>query len=239
MSSSQASRSIAAASFAVAVALAACNGHLDFGLGSRDAGSDGAMVRDGGGDALGGRGSSGAGGATGVVACAADGDCRMARLHCDLAGDRTCVECVTDDHCSTVGGAAGGAAGGLRCDTKARRCVACLTPAQCPATQTCVAGRCISTCVEDAIPATCAAGTKCESGLCAACETDNANPCSGTPATPYCLASPQICVACRGDADCAGGTRCDPVRKACVACIAAADCPATKPLCDLTTGTCF
>ena len=221
MRPSELPRSIAAARwFAAAVALMACNGHLDFGLVGHDAGSDG-----GGGAAGGG--------------CGADVDCRTTNLHCDSAGDRTCVECVSDDHCSGDGGAAAGSSRGSRCDPKLRRCVTCLTSAQCPAAQSCVAGRCILTCVEDSSPPTCPAGSKCESGLCATCEPDEASACAATPATRYCLAGPQICVGCRTDADCGAGTRCDPVRKTCVACIAAADCPASKPLCDPTTGTCF
>jgi len=199
----------------------ACNGHLDFGLGDHDAGAGGAA------------------GALGGGGCGTDVDCRIASLHCDLAGDRTCVECVTDDHCARSGDGAAGSSGGTRCDPKLRRCVACLTQAQCPAAQACVAGRCIPTCVEDVTPSTCPSGSKCESGLCAACEPDEGDACAATPSTRYCLASPQICVACRSDADCDTNTRCDPVRKACVACIAASDCPGSRALCDLTTGTCL
>lgn len=229
MSSAARARGVGLALAVVATGWLACDGHLDFGVRRADAGSDGAT----GGRAAGTGGVAGAtpAGPGGAGGCAADSDCRLTTLHCDVAQGRTCVECTTDTHCTRTGAP--------RCDLSLRRCVACLATTDCATGQRCLGARCISTC-SDGSGAPCPAGTKCESGLCAACEADDDLVCPSTGTPLYCLASPPICVGCRTDADCLGGTpRCDPVRRACVACISSADCSGgSAAFCDPGTGTC-
>ena len=104
----------------------ACDGNLDFGAGT------------------------GSGGRAGGGTCAADADCGLSVLHCDLTGSRTCVACTLDTHCTT--------AGARHCDPALHRCVACVLATDCAATETCASGRCMTTCQEDTQPA-CPAAT--------------------------------------------------------------------------------
>ena len=172
--------------------------------------------------------SDGGGGEVAGPACAIDDDCRLASLHC-AAGGGGCVECDSDAHCT--------GAGLPRCDRTLHRCVACVSKADCPATQNCLAARCTTTC-DDSTPSACPAGTSCEDGYCYSCGHDNLT-CADVPATPFCLSPPWICAACRTDGDCgASAPRCDPVRHACVRCVTGADCPAAAPFCDPATGAC-
>ena len=193
----------------------ACDGHLDFATASSS-------------------GSGGAGGSGATLppgTCTVETDCHLASLHCDLTEGGVCVACINDQHCAT--------AGLPICDSTLHRCVECQGQVGCAPTQTCVSGRCLTTCAGTA-PTTCAAGTMCEDGLCTACSDDDDRGCTSSPATPFCLASPKICAACRSDADCpdATKTRCDPVAHACVSCTASSQCPLATPACDPSSGTC-
>ena len=169
----------------------------------------------------------GAGGA----ACAGDGDCHLASLHCDVAGSRTCVACAGDAHCTAPGLG--------RCDLALHRCVACVGGTDCASVEACVAGRCVIRCQDD-VPNTCPGASACHSDVCGFCGEESVTACAALPATPLCLISAGLCVGCRDDADCGGGAtpRCDPVRKACVQCASGGDCAAAKPFCDPDTGIC-
>ena len=179
----------------------ACNGHLDFGA---KTGSE--------------------------ATCAADADCGLSGLHCDLAGSRTCVACVSDTQCTV--------AGASHCDPVTHRCVACVLTQNCATTETCVGNRCLTRCQEDNSSA-CPTSTSCHSGVCGSCGDDDSNACAAVAATPFCVSSFGRCVACRTDLDCtAGQPHCDPLNKACVECVSGADCSAAAPFCDPGTGTC-
>jgi hypothetical protein len=182
----------------------------------------------------GGNGGRGPGGGGGTDSCVAERDCPLS-LHCDLAGAKTCVPCVNDAHCPSVGLP--------RCNTALHRCVACLVGLggqDCAAAQSCIANRCITKCTEEP-PSGCPGGGSCDNGLCITCADDGVA-CSGTPMTPYCLDPPKICVGCRSTSDCTSSSParplCDPARNVCVECNRGADCPTGKPFCDPRTGTC-
>ncbi len=67
--------------------------------------------------------------------------------------------------------------------------------------------------------------------------------CAATPATPYCELPQGVCVACLTNPDtCPTGEACDPTTHTCVGivqgCTSNAQCPMTKPVCDIMTGEC-
>jgi len=241
----RAGHSCVAVALAIAAAVAACNGHLDFGAGGTGAaGGPGGASGGGAGASAGttGRGGRGddngvdaghmcpggqAGTGSGGPACTSDADCGPSTLHCDVSGSMTCVPCTADGHCTT--------SGLPHCGLSLHRCVACVAATDCATGQTCASSRCVNTC-ETLTSPPCPTGTACEDGICHACGAETLT-CSG--ATPWCLAPAWICVACTGDCDCSGGTpKCDPGRHVCVQCATSADCPATARFCEPTTGTC-
>jgi hypothetical protein len=173
---------------------------------------------------------AGAGGNAGGAACAGDSDCGLSVLHCDLTGSKTCVACVNDTHCTTTGFP--------HCEPTLHRCVACVVATDCAASETCVAGRCATTCQDDTTPG-CPAATSCQGGVCSTCGDDGASACVGLAGTPFCLEPSGRCVGCRTDADCSGAQpRCDAVSHTCVQCASGGDCPGATPFCDPRTGTC-
>ena len=216
-------------------AVAACNGHLDFGAGGAAgtgaaAGSSGTGGRAGAGGRGGGTGGTscptGQGG-TGQPSCTNDADCGPSTLHCDVNGSNACVQCVSDTHCigTTL----------PHCNTALHRCVVCIAKTDCATTETCASGRCVQTC-ETPTSVPCPTGTACEDGICHACGHDNLT-CGS--ATPVCLGPAWICVGCATDCDCSGSSpKCDPVRHTCGQCASSADCPASARFCEPTSGTC-
>ncbi|HET6147858.1 MAG TPA: hypothetical protein VFH68_10020 [Polyangia bacterium] len=166
----------------------------------------------------------------GGASCTGDGDCPAFLPHCDVNGSRTCLVCTGDAQCVT--------AGALRCDPVQHRCVACLAQGDCALGQTCVGGRCATTCREGST-LTCASGMSCHEDICSVCGDDNATVCASRAATPFCLNSWGDCVACRTDLDCGGAlSRCDPLTRSCVQCVSSAGCAAPTPYCDPRSGTC-
>jgi hypothetical protein len=204
-------RAIGAAAIVLAAAASACNGSLYFDEVPRgDAGA--ATSRDGA-------------DAAAAHPCSTNAECVLAGLRCDLAGTRTCVECLGEIEC---------ALGQVHhCDLSLHRCVACTTASHCLANETCVAHVCVRTCTNENNAQCPATAGKCEeNGVCAACEGDE--PC---PSGSRCLVAAGACVSCLGDWDCPSG-HCDTATYRCVECTASTQCTPDKPHCDLAAGTC-
>lgn len=100
------------------------------------------------------------------------------------------------------------------CDVAARKCVDCLTNANCP--------------IESPL---CNSSTN----KCVSCVTSN----DCNSATPKCDPVTNKCVACGSDGDCGGAAPfCDPGTKTCVGCKTNANCSAPRSICDPGTKFC-
>lgn len=157
--------------------------------------------------------------------CAAEGECGLTDLHCELSRG-ACVQCRSNADC---------ASGDRRfCDTGSGRCLGCRGDGDCDADDRCETAihRCVERC-SGIRP--CAIGT-CEeaTGRCIECSPGTA--CGGRRV----CATSAVCVECQSDADCAAAgeePRCDPFLAQCVRCTSNADCPSAKR-CDPARGEC-
>lgn len=194
---------------AFALALGACDGELRFDEPPPDAGRDAPDARPPG---------------TGL--CAADADCLLPGLRCDVAS-QTCVQCTENAHCG---------ASQPRCDPLLHRCVECASSDDCAAPLACDSStrRCRQACREGR--ELCPGATRCNEVLRQCVECSENEHCRDA-ARGVCDRGTGRCVTCLADAACAGG-RCDVLAGACVECLSPADCPAERPLCDLGAGVC-
>lgn len=225
-------RSVCVLGFVVA---AACTGDLRFAgdagpsEGGGDAGDErDATLRDGSiGRADAGEGGAG-GGEGGVPGCTTDAECKVPGLHCDVPS-HTCVECVSDAHCS-------GDAGWPHCDPQIHRCVVCRTKDDCPPGTTCesTTRSCVFTCDAGGCPG----NRRCSvsRGICIECESSAE---CLLPEHTVCETATGICQQCAQDGDCpAGRPHCDRTRGLCAQCLAQSDCEDGYS-CDFRSNTCF
>lgn len=182
------------------LALAACDGHLDFGR-------------------------SGAGGGASGASCAREADCPSFLPHCDLNGSRACVVCTGDGQCVTAGALRCDPVAHrcVACVVKTdcalgQTCVGgqCATTCDddstlnCASGMSCSSGVC-SVCGDDN-PNSCASRPAtpfclASLGACVACRTDL--DCGGQQ--PRCDPLTRSCVQCVSSAECAAPTAyCDP-----------------------------
>jgi hypothetical protein len=232
-----------------ALALAACDGALQFSEAGSPTGAGGAP-----GDASGDRSTAGDGSDASIDAsidaidlrdapgdpagdpgmgyatpCYKDTDCPANKLHCDILSHQ-CVECIATVDCVV--------APYLRCETKVHRCVECLTSTDCGPNATCHpdARVCIPLCQDGAAcPVT---APYCDgSGSCAACRNN-----ADCFQIDLCDLSIGRCAFCADDRSCTtAAPHCDPYnpgRERCKECLVPADCPPGKPYCDVHAGLC-
>ncbi len=168
--------------------------------------------------------------------CGSNADCAnvAGATRCDLAGTKTCVECVKASDCGTPAqtctankcvavpsGCASDAdctsdPAGPRCKLTTHTCVPCLGNQDCNLGQVCVGFACISA------NGSCSDDTACQDP------------------TPHCDTAAGQCVACLDDTQCGGGQSCQ--NHTCAAnssgCTADSQCHTGAPKCDLTSGQC-
>jgi len=219
------------------VFILACTGDLRFagdgdgglpGIGgdANDASEgDDATVSGGSKDASGSDGRTDAG----VPLCRTDTDCQLPGLHCDTASG-TCVECVSDAHCS-------GDAGWPRCDSEIHRCVVCRGSADCPPAMTCepVTRSCLFACTDAGV---CPGGRQCDSArsICVECTSKAQCPVPGRGA---CETATGLCTECASNADCSSPRPyCDRTRGTCAQCLSQRDC-SSGSVCDFGTNSCI
>jgi hypothetical protein len=179
----------------------------------------------GGGTTAAGNAGSGdlGGGGTEQVSCGDVAAC-PADLHCR---DNLCWQCASDLDCTVSG---------LRhCEPIRRRCVACVTTADCDVGYACdsLANRCLKKCEEDV---DCKGQHGCDEHRLVCYQCDEDRECSASPLGPLCATDRSGCVQCLKDADCPN-QHCDQLVGRCVDCRDGLDCPSR--LCSPTTFTCL
>ncbi|MDF1564401.1 MAG: hypothetical protein P1V51_15260 [Deltaproteobacteria bacterium] len=190
--------------------------------------------------------------------------CPTSRWRCDAGGTELCVDCNTDNNCSSrsycdVGGTweclerCGGVNGGSRSCNPGEVCdigggglckLPCAIDADCPdaARPYCDTGSGLcGACADDSHCVGDPAGEACDplTLTCTVC-ADDAH--CLDPALPACDATVPACVECTDATHCTGhanGELCEPTSQTCVECLLDADCPSITPLCDPSTFTCL
>jgi hypothetical protein len=248
------SLAMAAAAAAILVLGASCDERFEFDRGtvggtglSAGSGGSGASGGDGGTNAsgvagvpagggglsTGGIGGSGGIGGIGGIGGSAGGGQGGAAESCGehaacpptqrcIAG--ACFECEVDADC---------AATGYRfCHPERHRCMACVTPGDCPENFACDlrTNECVHTCQDETDCPDEAPG--CEGGLCFECDGDH--DCEDSPLGAMCAADRSGCVRCRDADDCPGP--CDTRLGRCVECLDGRDCE--SGICEPATGDC-
>jgi hypothetical protein len=128
------------------------------------------------------------------------------------------------------------------CDRGLNRCVICVSNEGCPDGKRCddQSNQCFEPCLTAEHPDdTCHDSTKMcdeERERCVACRGDA--DCAGSPEAPYCLATGTRCVECEGDFQCGKGRVCDQVLFRCVECEDSRDC-VFPMLCHPESHTCY
>jgi len=117
------------------------------------------------------------------------------------------------------------------CDLVSGLCVGCRSDSDCPGTETCDHGVCISSCVFDAGFDSCDAASY-------------HGPYADEYRVDYCDTFTGTCVGCLDDYDCSPGGRCQPGTSVCVECLSDVDCPAnafayaSRSICETDAGIC-
>ncbi len=180
-------------------------------------GTDAGRAGSAGSDAIGGNGGAAPTSCGDVAACPAE-------LHCS---DNLCGQCASDADCVT--------AGLPRCQLTRRRCVACVTTADCDVGFACdaLANRCLKKCKADT---DCKDQHGCDEGRLVCYHCDEDRECDSSPLGSLCASDGSGCVQCRKDADCPN-QHCDQLVGRCVDCRDGLDCPTR--LCSPTSFTCL
>lgn len=143
------------------------------------------------------------------AACATEGDCAIADLHCDPIA-HICVPCAVDADCKDPKA--------TRCDSALHECVECGVPTDCASNETCIPAthECVPTCSlgHETCPSS---ALNCDTarGICVGCTADAE--CTSAD-RPFCQVASGRCVACRTNANCASPSkpRCNVVGGECV-----------------------
>lgn len=163
-----------------------------------------------------------------VTPCAANADCKLRTLFCDVSSAK-CVACLSDVHCTELSRP--------RCDSALHACVECGSNQDCGSDGVCdpATRKCLPKCLEDI---NCPASTpRCDDVLhhCYECQKDD--DCRGA-ARKRCEVPTGRCVECLADGHCSDGKQCLTSISRCVDCRSSADCSGQTPLCDPATNTC-
>jgi len=191
------------------------------------------------------------------VRCHSDSDCKASRPRCNVAAgscrpecsaakpcsifqscapEGYCVDCLSSETCSNYPPT-------THCDPDARRCVACLTSADCKDPAKPVCGIFVwslenfRTCTECAVDSDCAGGRRClmPVGICRDCRAD-----SDCPDGKLCTPKMQCEARCSTNADCPDKIRkvCNSENGLCLECTTDSDCTSEEPICQKAIGAC-